>query len=109
MFDLSFAEIALILLVAVIFIGPKDIPVVIRAVSRFVRTIKGWAREIRAAFDDMAKESGLKDMADEFEGDVRMIRGDDGKWYESYDIHKTSSPLVGEERGGGAKDEPKPS
>ncbi len=103
MFDLSFAEIAIILLVAVIFIGPKDVPVVIRAVSRFVRTVKGWGREIRAAFDDMAKESGLKDMADEFEGDVRMIRGDDGKWYESYDL--PSSPLVGEERGGGAKDD----
>jgi len=107
MFDLSFAEIAIIFLVAIIFIGPKDVPVVVRAVMRFVRTLKGWGREIRAAFDDMAKESGLKDMADEFEGDVRMIRGDDGKWYESYQL--PSSPLEGEDKGGGAKDEQRPS
>jgi sec-independent protein translocase protein TatB len=89
MFDLSFGEIALVLLVAVLFVGPKDVPVVVRSVSNAYRAVRRYLREIRAAFDEMAKESGLKDMADEFEGDVRMIRGDDGKWYEAYDAPHT--------------------
>jgi hypothetical protein len=36
-------------------------------------------------------------MADEFEGDVRMIRGDDGKWYESYDLNKTDAAVKPEQ------------
>jgi sec-independent protein translocase protein TatB len=92
MFDLSFGEIALVLLVAVLFIGPKDVPVVVRAASNAYRAVRRYLREIRAAFDEMARESGLKDMADEFEGDVRMIRGDDGKWYEAYDASHALPP-----------------
>ena len=86
MFDFSLTELALIAVVAVIFIGPKELPGVVRAVAKFMRGLRSIMREISGAFDDVAKESGVKAMVDEFEGDVRMIRGDDGKMYEAYDM-----------------------
>lgn len=88
MFDFSFAEIALIVIVAVVFIGPKELPVVIRAVAKAMRAMRSLANEIRAAFDELGRESGLKDAAEEFKQDVTMIRGDDGKMYESYQLPK---------------------
>ena len=97
MFDLSFAEIVLVVVVAAIFIGPKDLPVVIRAIARFARAARSLAKDIRKAFDELAEESGVKDI----ENEVRMIQGDDGKMYEAYDLGNSSSPSQGEDKGGG--------
>lgn len=86
MFDLSFAELALIVIVAVIFIGPKELPVVIRTIAKAMRSVRSLAKELHALFDDVGKESGLKEAADDIRGQTRMIKGDDGKMYESYDV-----------------------
>ncbi len=84
MLDISFAELLLIVVMAVIFIGPKELPAVVRVVAKFLRALKGLSREIHKTFDDLAQESGLKDEAAAFDHDIKMIQGDDGKWYESY-------------------------
>jgi len=88
MFDFSFAELALIVVVAVIFIGPKELPVVVRAAAKAMRAMRSLAGEIRQAFDELGRESGLKDTAEEFKHEVQMIRGDDGKMYEAYEMPK---------------------
>lgn len=89
MFDLSLAELGLIVVVAVIFIGPEELPVVIRTISKAMLSIRGVAKELRDAFDDLSKESGVHDIANE----MRMIKGDDGKMYESYHpVHISNIP-----------------
>ena len=85
MIDFSFAEIALVVVVAVIFIGPNELPVVIKAVAKAFRGLRSLTKEFRAVFDDLSREAGL----DEMQSEIRLIRGDDGKMYESYD-----SPVV---------------
>ena len=82
MFDFSFAELALIIIVAVVFIGPKELPAVVRMVARALRAMRGLAREVRGQFDELAKESGFSDI----ENEVTMIKGDDGKMYEAYEV-----------------------
>ncbi|MDX2074586.1 MAG: Sec-independent protein translocase protein TatB [Alphaproteobacteria bacterium] len=77
MFDLSFSEILLIVLVAVVFLGPKELPTVIRAVARALRVLKNLSMEVRKTFEALAEESGIAN-------EIKMIQGDDGKWYESY-------------------------
>ena len=84
MFDLSLAEIILVVVVALVFIGPKELPVVMKSIIKAMRSIRALGAELKAAFDDMAKESGIKDATDELNQNMRMIRGDDGKLYESY-------------------------
>ncbi len=98
MFDLSFAEVALVVIVAIIFIRPEDMPVIIRAVAKAMRSMRSLAGEVRAAFDELSRESGLKDVADEVSSEMRMIRGDDGKLYESFDLEKMISKKMNDEK-----------
>lgn len=92
MFDLSLTELAVIAVVAVVFIGPKELPAVVKSVAKAMKGLRSVASEIGDAFNDMAKESGIKEAADEIDKEVRMIKGDDGKLYESYD-----APSAGDE------------
>lgn len=86
MFDLSLGEVLLVVIVAAVFIGPKEMPAVARGIAKLVKSLRALATEIRGAFDELAKESGVKEAADEINQNVRLIQGDDGKMYESYDM-----------------------
>ena len=66
MFNIGFAELILILLVAFVVVGPKDLPKVAAALGRGVRTIKPYIEE----FQD---ESGLGDVVDEFKKTSRDL------------------------------------
>jgi Tat protein translocase TatB subunit len=96
MFDFSFAELALIVVVAVVFIGPKELPVV-RAVSKALRSMRGLSREVRGAFDDLTRESGLKETADQFHHEIRMIKGEDGRMYEAYELPRAKVEKVSDD------------
>ncbi|MDK3071930.1 Sec-independent protein translocase protein TatB [Sedimentitalea sp. JM2-8] len=63
MFDLGWTELLLIGIVALIVVGPKDLPVLFRNVGRFVGKAKGMAREFSSAMHDAAEESGMRDVA----------------------------------------------
>ncbi len=86
MFDLSFGELLLLAVVGVVFIGPKELPVIVRAFAKAMAYLKALTREFRGAFDDLARESGIREAQAEVEREIRLITGDDGKTYESYDI-----------------------
>jgi sec-independent protein translocase protein TatB len=86
MFDFSLAEIVLIAVVAVVFIGPKDLPVVLRALAKAMAWVRGLTHEFRAAFEELSRESGVHEMRGEVAREVRQITGDDGEEYEAYDI-----------------------
>jgi sec-independent protein translocase protein TatB len=64
MFGLGWAEIMLVAIVALIVIGPKELPVVFRKVGQFVGKAKAMAREFTSAMNDAADDSGLKEAAD---------------------------------------------
>ncbi|GBQ12769.1 Sec-independent protein translocase protein TatB [Swaminathania salitolerans] len=59
MFDLSWSEIALIVVVALIFIGPKDMPMAIRGVSRAIKAVRRMASEFQGHVDEMVREADL--------------------------------------------------
>ncbi len=59
MFDLGLTELLVIGVVALIVVGPKDLPVMFRNVGRFVGKAKGMAREFSSAMNDAADESGV--------------------------------------------------
>ncbi|WP_238365255.1 Sec-independent protein translocase protein TatB [Mesobacterium pallidum] len=66
MFDLSMGEMAVVGVVALIVVGPKDLPVLFRNVGRFVGKAKGMAREFSRAMNDAAEESGMRDVQKTF-------------------------------------------
>lgn len=62
MFDLGWTELLVIGIVALIVVGPKDLPVLFRNVGRFVGKAKGMAREFSRAMNDAADDAGIKDV-----------------------------------------------
>ncbi len=70
--ELGESELILIAIVALIVVGPKDLPVMLRKVGQFVAKLRGMAAEFRASFDEMARQSELDELRKEVEA---MRRG----------------------------------
>ena len=64
MFDFAWSEIAIIAGVALVVIGPKDLPVALRTVSGLVKKARRMAAEFQTHVDEMMKEADLKDVRD---------------------------------------------
>ncbi|MEM9968644.1 MAG: Sec-independent protein translocase protein TatB [Pseudomonadota bacterium] len=62
MFDLGWAELLVIGIVALIIVGPKDLPVLFRRVGQFVGKARGMAREFSSAMNQAADESGMREV-----------------------------------------------
>ncbi|EEE38532.1 twin-arginine translocation protein TatB [Rhodobacteraceae bacterium KLH11] len=62
MFDLGWTELLVIGIVALIVVGPKDLPVLFRNVGRFVGKARGMAREFSSAMNEAAEEAGVNDI-----------------------------------------------
>ena len=79
MFDIGWSEMLVILVVALIVIGPKDLPRVARSVGRWVAKGRAMAREFQDAIEDMAREAELDKVKKEIE---KVGRTDIGKTIE---------------------------
>jgi len=58
--------------VALIVVGPKDLPVLLRRFGQFMARVRAMAAEFRASFDEMARQSELDELRKEVEA---MRRG----------------------------------
>jgi sec-independent protein translocase protein TatB len=67
-FGVGYSELFVLAVIAVIFIGPKDLPRVLRTFGQFSRKAKGMAREFQGHVDAAMKDAGVdglkKDLAD---------------------------------------------
>ena len=61
MFDVGWTELLLIGVVALIVIGPKDLPMMFHTLGRITARARGMAREFSSAMEDAAKASGLQE------------------------------------------------
>ena len=62
MFDLGFMEMLVIGVVALIVVGPKDLPGLFRSVGRFMGKARGMAREFSSAMNAAADEAGVNEI-----------------------------------------------
>lgn len=62
MFGIESSELAIIALVALLVIGPKDLPRVMRQVGSWLAKGRAMSRHVRAGFDTMMREAELEDM-----------------------------------------------
>lgn len=63
MLDIGWSELLLIGVVALIVIGPEDLPKLFHTLGRITARARGMAREFSSAMEDAAKSSGLEDAA----------------------------------------------
>ena len=64
---IGFSELLLLGLAALIIVGPKDLPMMMRRVGQFVGKGRAMAREFQAAFEDIARQSELDELRKEIE------------------------------------------
>ena len=65
--DLSPAHILIVVVVALIVVGPKDLPMLLRKIGQFMGKMRTMANEFRASFDEMARQSELDELRKEVE------------------------------------------
>ncbi|MFZ1662157.1 MAG: Sec-independent protein translocase protein TatB, partial [Paracoccaceae bacterium] len=61
MLDIGWSELLLIGVVALIVVGPKDLPIMFKTLGRFTAKARSMAREFQRAMDDAAKSTGVSD------------------------------------------------
>jgi|HubBroStandDraft_5_1064220.scaffolds.fasta_scaffold326016_2 sec-independent protein translocase protein TatB len=66
MFDFAWSEFALIAVVALIAIGPKDMPVAIRSVTAWIKKARRMAAEFQTHVDEMVREADLHEVKASF-------------------------------------------
>ena len=75
MFGVDSLELFIVAIAALIFIGPKDLPVAMRTVGRWVGKIRAHARHFTAGIENMMREAELEEMEKKWrEENERIMR-----------------------------------
>ena len=102
MFDFAWSELALIGIVAMVLIGPKDMPVAIKAVKDMIRKARAMAAEFQTHVDEMVRDADLKDVRDSFneirnfdiKGQLEKVVDGDGKIRDAFADPLAPGPLA---------------
>ena len=73
MFDLGWTEMLVIGIVALIVIGPKDLPVMFRTLGQLMGKAKGMAREFSRAMNDAANDAGVSEVSKGLQAAVNPV------------------------------------
>lgn len=100
MLNIGWTELMIIGIVALIVIGPKDLPEMFRTLGRFTAKARGMAREFQRAMESAADEAGVKDVAKDLKSmtsaksmGLDAVKGAASK-FENWDPLKKSKPAV---------------
>lgn len=63
--EIGWSELLIVAVVALVVIGPKDLPEMFRTLGRFTAKLRSMAREFSRAMEDAARESGVEDVAND--------------------------------------------
>ena len=88
--EIGATELLVIAAVALIVVGPKDLPLLLRKLGQWMAKARGMANEFRASFDEMARQSELDDLRKEVEA---MRRGQFGSTDFGADMSSTVSEI----------------
>ncbi len=68
--SLGFNEIVILAILALVVVGPKDLPLLFRKLGRWTAKLRGMAQEFRTGFDELARQAEL----DELKREVEALR-----------------------------------
>lgn len=67
MFDIGVTELLVIAVVAIVVVGPKELPRMLRTIGQVVSKAKGMAREFQNQFEEAAQESGITEIQEDIQ------------------------------------------
>ena len=65
--QIGFAEMLVLALIAIIVVGPKDLPKLMRSLGQFMARMRALGQEFKNAFDDMGAEAEMAELRREIE------------------------------------------
>jgi sec-independent protein translocase protein TatB len=76
MFDIGWAELLVIGVIALIVVGPKDLPRMLRTLGQYTAQARSMAREFQRSMEDAAREADISDMKEmrEMAGHLRDLK-----------------------------------
>lgn len=116
MFDIGWQELFVIAVLAILVVGPKDIPQAFRAVAKVVRGARGLAREFQSGVEEMMREAELDEIkrkanqAANFDLDeqINKVMDPTGTLTEDFDPEDFRRELKERVEGAGASERPPP-
>jgi sec-independent protein translocase protein TatB len=66
MFEIAWSELLLVAIVAILVVGPKELPGMLRTLGRMLGKLRVTAGEFRRQFDEAVREAGAEDLQREF-------------------------------------------
>ena len=87
MLDIGFSELLLIAVVALVVIGPKDLPVVARHVAKFLREMRDVYHSLKSQVTSVIDETGIRDLQNEMTTIIDL----EGKPKQAYDVKELDS------------------
>lgn len=73
MFDIAPSELLLVAFIALVVIGPKDLPKAMRVVGYWVGRARAVGRQFRSGFDEMVREAELEEMEKKWKAENERI------------------------------------
>lgn len=93
MFGISFTELIIIIIFAIILINPKEYRTIFQFITKCHKSLKSIYQDCIQELEELKSASNIKELTNNIENDIKkaeeeisQIVGDDGKLYESYDI-----------------------
>jgi sec-independent protein translocase protein TatB len=105
-FDVGWDEILLVVIVALVVVGPKDLPKLMHTVGRWAGQARRMAEQFRANFDEMARAAELEELRAEIKAlrDARPMEELEANLNEALAEPQEKKPV--EEKGGHTPSEP---
>jgi sec-independent protein translocase protein TatB len=99
MLDIGWTEIATIVILAILVIGPKDLPKAMKSVAKMIGKVKAMMREFQNNIDDMIKETELDEVkkqiqsinTPDFKNKIMQTVDKDGELAKSMDLSKEAA------------------
>ena|SRR5579862_4887317 len=88
MLDFSISHILIVLIVALVVVGPKDLPRLMRTLGQWMAKARRMADEFRKSFDDMARQAEL----DELRKEIESLRAERPLAGIDHDLHQSIVP-----------------
>ncbi len=67
MFDITSSKLLILAIVALLVVGPKDLPLLLRTIGKYMGVIRRHAAEFRAQFDEAVRDTELEQLKQDLE------------------------------------------
>ena len=72
MLDIGWWELMVVAMIALIVVGPKDLPRILRMIGKWASKARAMAREFQGSIDDMVRETGVDDIKKEVDSVAKL-------------------------------------